>query len=82
MSGSACYGGKLNIYDNPNFIPMPSWVSCAPPSMEIIAPAVQCQPLCGPPITTFLPQPVNPTLSYYFYNDTNGSRPVFGCTSC
>ena len=82
MSGTSCYGEKINIYNNPNFIPMPAWVSCIPPSMEIIAPAVLCQPPCGPPVVSFMPQPVNPRLSYYIYNDTYGNQPVSGCQSC
>jgi hypothetical protein len=79
------YTNKLNIYDNPNFIPLPPWVSCPAPPMQIIAPAIVTQTPCGPSILGALAQPQNQVGSYYVY-PTPGSNatsvPSKSCQSC
>jgi len=75
------YNNKINIYDNDNFIPLPNWVTCPAPSMEIIKPAIVEQTPCGPMVIP-LSQPLNPVGSYYVYSSnlkTSGCKP---CQSC
>jgi hypothetical protein len=82
------YGNKINIYDNANFIPMPGWVSCPAPPMEIIAPVYVSQTPCGPHVTGPVPQPVNPPGSYYVFSNPYAGPGVSvgtytkSCTSC
>jgi hypothetical protein len=83
------YSNKLNIYDNPNFIPLPPWRSCPAPSMIFIAPAIVTPSSEGcPPSIYPIPQPVNPVGSYYVYpNSGSGvggtsAPPYASCQSC
>lgn len=80
------YTNKLNIYDNANFIPLPGWVACPAPSMQIIAPAIVTHTPCGPSIVGALPQPQNPVGSYYVYPPSGSNAtavpPYKSCQSC
>ena len=83
------YTNKLNIYDNPNFIPLPPWRSCPAPSMLFIAPTIVTSlPGGGPTSICPLPQPVNPVGSYYVYPNSGtgvgsaSTPPYASCQSC
>jgi hypothetical protein len=58
------YTNKINIYDNKQFIPLPPWRACPPPSMMIIAPSVTTINNCGQVETIPLTQPTNPPLTF------------------
>ena len=82
------YTDKINIYENENFIPMPTWVSCPAPSLYILAPALLTKSNCGTANITPIPQPVAPVLSYRYYPNQASSVPYSvpsagpSCTSC
>lgn len=69
------YTDKINIYQNDNFIPMPSWVSCPAPSLYMLAPALLTQSDCGTASVTPIPQPVAPITSYRYYPNQPYSGP-------
>lgn len=55
------YSDKVNIYDNKSFIKLPNYRTCPAPSCIILAPQIVI-PGPGPyapPITSFIPQPLN-----------------------
>jgi len=80
------YNNKINIYNNDNFIPLPTWRSCPAPPMQFIIPGVFSQIPCAPPEMVPMQPPVYPAGGCYLNvnnNTTNTSVPSNKtCSSC
>ena len=51
------YSNKVNIYNNPSFIPLPTWRACPPPPCIYLTPQVYYTNT--PPPNAGCPQPLN-----------------------
>jgi hypothetical protein len=57
------YSNKINIYDNPSFIPLPDWNSCPPPPAQIYMEPEYVFPSAGPYMPLFS-IPIQPPMYY------------------
>ena len=80
------YSNKINIYDNPSFIPLPDWNSCPPPPSQIYLEPEYVYPPFGPYMPSYS-IPIQPPLYYAGELCANTSAPSGGtipapCAPC